>query len=265
MLNDPTRNAQSANEAVATNGGEYAICLKNVKFGWSKDETLILDIPFFALRRGERLFIFGASGSGKSTLLSLIAGVLLPLSGAIEVDGAALNALSGSKRDRFRGDRIGYIFQQFNLISYLSVIDNVLIPCRLSPLRSQRAKQRFGGIQEAAKTLLERLDLAPSLWGKEVSRLSVGQQQRVAAARALIGSPPVLIADEPTSSLDANRREDFLDLLLQACAQSGCALLFVSHDHALRAAFDRVARLESGTLTIDNDGANSSSITQECL
>ncbi|MDR2151465.1 MAG: ABC transporter ATP-binding protein [Helicobacteraceae bacterium] len=227
-----------------SNNDEYAVRLENVKFGRSENEDLILDIPFFSLKRGERVFISGPSGCGKSTLLSLIAGILTPKEGAIAVCGERINALSGAKRDRFRGDQIGYIFQRFNLISYLSIIENALIPCRLSRLRRDRAVKRHANEIAAAKELLERLDLAPSLWNKPVSRLSVGQQQRVAAARALIGSPPLLIADEPTSSLDENRREYFLRLLLQACADDGASLLFVSHDRTLAKEFDRAELFE---------------------
>ncbi|MDR1976781.1 MAG: ABC transporter ATP-binding protein [Campylobacteraceae bacterium] len=231
-------------ETLSCGEGKNVVCLKGVKFAYKKDEQAVIDIPFFALKRGERVFIYGDSGGGKSTLLSLIAGVLQPQEGEIEVDGVRLNDLSGAKRDSFRGDRIGYIFQQFNLIPYLSVIDNALIPCRLSRVRRDRAKRGFGDIREAAKNLLLRLDLAPTLWDRQASRLSVGQQQRVAAARALIGSPPILIADEPTSSLDKQRREYFLKLLLQACEESGSTLIFVSHDHDLAKNFDRAEALD---------------------
>ncbi|MDR1451214.1 MAG: ABC transporter ATP-binding protein [Helicobacteraceae bacterium] len=222
---------------------EYDVYLQDVKFGWSKSET-ILDVPLFALKRGERVFISGPSGCGKSTLLSLIAGVLTPQEGAITLNGERIDKLSGAKRDRFRGDRIGFIFQRFNLVAYLSIIDNVLIPCRFSRSRRDRARQCFGDETKAARELLTRLDLSPALWDRQISRLSMGQQQRVAAARALIGSPPVLIADEPTSSLDANRREYFLRLLSQACEEAGSSLLFASHDQGLAGLFDRAERFE---------------------
>ncbi|MDR2033284.1 MAG: ABC transporter ATP-binding protein [Helicobacteraceae bacterium] len=224
--------------------GKNAVCLKGIKFAYKKGEQAVLDIPFFAIERGSRVFIHGASGGGKSTLLSLIAGVLQPQEGEVEVEGVCLNDFSGAKRDSFRGDKIGYIFQQFNLIPYLSVIDNALIPCRLSRVRRDRARESFGDIKEAAKNLLSYLDLAPELWDRQAARLSVGQQQRVAAARALIGSPPILIADEPTSSLDEQRREYFLKLLLKACEESGQSLIFVSHDRSLATNFDRVEALD---------------------
>ncbi|MDR2639055.1 MAG: ATP-binding cassette domain-containing protein [Helicobacteraceae bacterium] len=235
--------AQPLNQA-QSKPAEYAARLSGVKFGWAGKET-ILDIPSFAIKRGERVFVSGPSGCGKSTLLSLIAGILTPNEGAIEIIGLRIDKLSGARRDCVRGDLIGYIFQRFNLISYLSIIENTLIPCRLSRFRRDRARDQAQDEVEAAKALLTRLDLAPSLWGEPVSRLSVGQQQRVAAARALIGAPPLLIADEPTSSLDENRRGYFLRLLSQACKETGSSLLFVSHDRTLEGEFDRAIAFES--------------------
>ncbi|MES1162446.1 MAG: ATP-binding cassette domain-containing protein, partial [Rhizobacter sp.] len=135
----------------------------------------------------------------------------------------------------FRADHVGYIFQQFNLLPYLSVIDNVLLPCRFSALRAQRA----GVPHRAAESLLARVGLAQALWSRPAAQLSVGQQQRVAAARALIGTPELVIADEPTSALDAPLRDGFMDLLLGECRAAGSTLVFVSHDERLAARFDR--------------------------
>ncbi|MDR2124423.1 MAG: ABC transporter ATP-binding protein [Desulfovibrio sp.] len=214
-----------------------AVLLQNLVFRWPGRLRPVLDIPAFTARRGEQVFIAGPSGSGKSTLLGLVSGILVPSEGSVFVNGVRLNELGGARRDAFRGDHIGVVFQQFNLIPYLSVIENVLIPCRFSPLRSARAAAQAGSPLSAARTLLERLDMPPGLWNRTARQLSVGQQQRTAAARALIGSPSVLIADEPTSSLDAARRAGFLRLLLGECAASGATLLFVSHDPALAEAF----------------------------
>lgn len=214
-----------------------AVSLNNLIFRWSGQQKIILDIPNFEVAAGEHIFIEGPSGSGKSTLLGLIAGILSPSIGTVTVNGIGLNNLSLSKRDIFRGDYIGCIFQQFNLIPYLSVMENVLIPCHLSRIRHQQAKQQASDPHAAARMLLERLDLSPDLWCKTVSQLSVGQQQRVAAARALIGKPSIVIADEPTSSLDANRRKAFLSLLLKECKETGSTLFFVSHDQALAEEF----------------------------
>ena len=184
------------------------------------------------------MFLFGPSGGGKSTLLGLLAGVLLPRTGSVSLLGTRWSDLSGARRDAFRADHLGYIFQQFNLLPYLSVLDNVLLPCRFSALRRDRATQDGGSPGAAARDLLPRVGLADSLWTRPAAQLSVGQQQRVAAARALIGRPEVVIADEPTSALDAALRDSFMDLLLDACRASGGTLVFVSHDERLAARFD---------------------------
>lgn len=214
-----------------------AILLEQLRFRWQRQASLCLDIPTLDIQAGERVFLYGPSGSGKSTLLGLLGAVHQPESGRIEVLGQDLARLSGSGRDRFRVDHIGFIFQQFNLIPYLPVLDNVLLPCRFSARRRARAGQDHG--RQEARRLLEALGLEGELLGRQASQLSVGQQQRVAAARALIGGPELIIADEPTSALDADRQDDFLELLLQECAAQGTTLLFVSHDHRLAPHFTR--------------------------
>lgn len=220
-----------------------ALLLESVAFSWPGQRNETLRIPYMAVLKGEHVFISGPSGSGKSTLLSLVAGILRPSYGEILVNGVRITSLSGMARDAFRGDAIGFIFQQFNLVPYLSVLDNVLIPCRLSAARHRAAVERHTTAENAAVHLLERLGLEPNLWKSRADRLSVGQQQRVAAARALIGSPPLLIADEPTSALDADLRQDFLHLLQRECAESEAALLFVSHDQTLAGKFSRQIKL----------------------
>lgn len=239
--------AAQASSGAGTAGEEAgivpAIILENIVFRWAGQRRTVLDIPSFSLQPGQHVFISGPGGSGKSTLLGLIAGILSPTSGTVTVDGVRLNGLSGARRDRFRGDHIGFIFQQFNLIPYLSILENVLIPCRFSSLRHKRTCGQTGTPATEAEMLLQRLDLAPSLWDRPVNRLSVGQQQRVAAARALIGRPPLLIADEPTSSLDTDRRKAFLRLLLGACRAAGITLLFVSHNQSLAEDFTAVVDL----------------------
>jgi putative ABC transport system ATP-binding protein len=152
--------------------------------------------------------------------------------------------MSPAQRDRFRADHIGYIFQQFNLLPYLSVLRNVLLPCRLSRRRAARARATAGEVP-GAQDLLARLGIGPALWDRPAAALSVGQQQRVAAARALIGRPELVIADEPTSALDAGRRDDFMSLLLGACAQAGGTLVFVSHDDRLAGHFGRSIELDA--------------------
>ena len=177
-------------------------------------------------------------------MLSLFAGVITPQKGDIQVLGQSLKNLNSAERDQFRADHIGFIFQLFNLIPYLSMIENVTLPCRFSPVRRQKAEQSGGSSKAEALRLLQHLNLDdPQLLHRPVTELSVGQQQRVAAARALIGSPDILIADEPTSSLDSDLREQFINLLFQECRNSGTTLIFVSHDSSLAKLFSRSVRL----------------------
>ncbi len=216
-----------------------AIDIQDLHFRWHKHAELTLKIPALTIHRGEKVFIQGASGSGKTTLLSLIGGVLLSESGQLCVLNQEIHALRAAQRDAFRAEHIGFIFQMFNLLPYLSVLDNVLLPCRFSARRKQKALSNSSSLENEAIRLLEHLDIESSQWHAPITSLSVGQQQRVAAARALIGSPELVIADEPTSALDADRRDRFLQLLQNECAQQDSTLIFVSHDNALQAYFDR--------------------------
>ena len=224
---------------------ENIISLDTLHFTWPGHPAPLLDIASFGVARGERLFVRGASGSGKSTLLGLIAGVLTPRSGAIGVLGQRLNDMTAAERDHFRAHHFGIIFQQFNLIPYLSVIENVTLPCQFSDRRRRNAISRSGNPGDEALRLLAHLDMADTtVVNKPVTELSVGQQQRVAAARALIGSPEILIADEPTSSMDADRRAAFIELLFRECDETGSTLLFVSHDQSLQEPFDRAVEFD---------------------
>jgi putative ABC transport system ATP-binding protein len=220
---------------------EAVIELSDVRFAWSAAAPDVIDIDRLRVDRGERVFLRGPSGSGKSSLLSLLSGVLVPRQGSMRVLGTETAGMSGAARDRFRADHIGFIFQLFNLIPYLSVLENVCLPCGFSERRRERAIIASGSVEAEAVRLLGHLDMADApLLNRAVTALSVGQQQRVAAARALIGAPELVIADEPTSSLDEDRRSAFLELLFSECAQSGSTLVFVSHDAALGSRFDRV-------------------------
>ena len=205
--------------------------------------TPILKIANFTLAKGEKLFLKGASGSGKSTLLQLIAGVLVPTKGEITVLDQPISRLSSGKRDQFRADHLGFVFQLFNLLGFLNVVDNVLLPCRFSKLRTQRALTQGASLTQAASQLLAALGLPSAVREQAVSRLSVGQQQRVALARALLGAPGLIICDEPTSAIDVEHRERFMQLLLAQVERSGAALLFVSHDPGLERYFDRTVHL----------------------
>ena len=214
---------------------EPLVELSGVRFRWPRAGEDSLDVPHFALARGEHVFVRGPSGSGKSTLLSLIAGILTAGEGHVRFMGRDWSQLSGARRDGYRADHIGYVFQQFNLLPYLSVMDNALLGCRFSALRAQRA----GDARREAGRLLERAGLPAGLWSRKATELSVGQQQRVAAVRALLGRPELVIADEPTSALDEDLRDAFMRVLTEDCREAGSALVFVSHDPRLAAGFDR--------------------------
>ena len=181
----------------------------------------------------------GESGSGKSTLLSLICGTILPDAGTLKVMGQDLKALSAGARDRFRAEHIGVIFQQFNLLPFASVGDNIVLPLQFAPSRKARVADPY----RRAEALCEKLGLPDGVLAMKAGTLSVGQQQRVAVSRALIGEPPVIIADEPTSALDETSRDAFLDLMFDQVRQQGATLLMVSHDPRLGHRFDRVLEM----------------------
>jgi putative ABC transport system ATP-binding protein len=213
--------------------------LRDVRFAYRRGPD-VLDLAELRVERGERLFLHGPSGSGKTTLLGLLAGVLAPRSGSVTVLGTPLGSLSGGLRDRFRAEHLGYVFQMFNLIPYLSVRENIVLPCRLSSRRRARLAGR--DLTAEAATLAARLEI-DGLLDSPVTELSVGQQQRVAVARALIGAPELVVCDEPTSALDTDRRDRFLELLFARCEEAGSALVFVSHDLALAPRFGRTVAL----------------------
>jgi len=203
------------------------------------------------------LVLTGPSGTGKSTLLNLICGVVSADEGAVEVLGTDLGSLSRGGRDRFRAEHVGVVFQMFNLVPYLSIIDNVLLPLRFAPERARRTR-RSGGEEAEARRLLAALALDPALHPRPVTELSVGQQQRVAAARALVGGPELLIADEPTSALDQDRQAAFLSLLFGELERIGATLIMVSHDIRLATQFDEVVRLDAVATVSDGAGERSS-------
>lgn len=223
-----------------------ALKLDAVSFTWKGETEPVIDIQSLAIEKGERVFLCGPSGSGKTTLLSLIAAIVKPQQGAVWVDGVQVDRLSGAARDSFRADHIGLVFQQFNLLPFLSIQENVQLPCRFSATRRQRAQADGSSLNEEATRLLSAMKLGRAeLHRRSVMKLSVGQQQRVAVARALIGRPALVIADEPTSALDAETRHAFLDLLFNEVDKAGSSLLFVSHDSALASSFDRRIDLQS--------------------
>lgn len=218
----------------------------DLSFRWRPRDPDVLAIDALEVRAGERVFIEGPSGSGKTTLLNLLAGVLKPSAGRLLVLGQDLSGLPVRRRDSFRSDHIGFVFQSFNLMPYLSLIENVLLACRFSPRRRERIAASGRTPEEEARRLLGHLGLdAHDLAGRGVNQLSTGQQQRVAVARALIGQPELIICDEPTSALDADAREAFLTLLRAETEAAGASLIFVSHDRALAPGFDRTIALQA--------------------
>jgi len=221
---------------------QTVIKLDQLKFRWPNQIADTIEIDELQLEAGEHLFVRGASGSGKTTLLNLLAGIHKPTNGKVELLGQNLASLSVSQRDQFRADHMGVVFQQFNLLPYLTTLENVTLSCAFSKRKQLRASESSEVIT-TAKNLLSGLNLSEELHKAPVSELSVGQQQRVAVARALIGRPEIVIADEPTSALDADNRDRFLDLLFQEVDAQACTLIFVSHDPQIAKRFERSIEL----------------------
>lgn len=215
-----------------------ALRLEGVRYAWP-GQVQGLAIDRLELARGQSLFVGGPSGVGKSTLLGLLSGVLLPDAGACWVLGEPLHQRSARARDAFRGEHLGVIFQQFNLLPYLSLWDNVLLPTRLYASRAKAAERLAGSARAQAESLLSGLGLAATLWQQPAHRLSVGQQQRAAVARALMGDPALVLADEPTSALDEVNRQAFLEVLLRLGRSQSASVVMVSHDHRMAQHFDQ--------------------------
>ncbi|WP_417258967.1 ABC transporter ATP-binding protein [Celeribacter sp.] len=216
------------------------LTLSDVAYRWAGRKGFSLSVPDLCVAKCESVLLLGESGSGKSTLLSLICGTIQPDQGRIDIAGTDISALSGGARDKLRAEYIGVIFQQFNLLPFGSVLDNILLPLRFAPAR----RKRTGDAAAQATQLCTALGLPEGVTQAKATALSVGQQQRVAVARALIGHPPLIIADEPTSALDANSQTAFLDLLFAQTAAHDTSLLMVSHDPRLGDRFDRVIRMD---------------------
>ncbi len=215
------------------------INLKDLTYRWKSQSKNTLEIAELSVSKGEHVFLRGESGSGKTTLLNLLAGIIAPEAGEMQLLEQPIHAMKPSQRDRFRADHMGVIFQQFNLLPYLSTLENVMLPCHFSSLRKQRA----GDLKEQSIALLEHLKLDAELRKKPVTELSVGQQQRVAVARALIGQPEIILADEPTSALDTRTRDSFLKLLFDQADAQNSTVVFVSHDPYIAELFPRVIEL----------------------
>jgi putative ABC transport system ATP-binding protein len=193
----------------------------------------VINIAEWSVEKGESIFLHGPSGAGKSTLLNLLGGVLVPQQGEVEILGQNLSQLSAKQRDQFRAKHLGYVFQQFNLIPYLSAIDNIKLAAFFAKFNNQHSVEQ----------MLDRLHIDSSLFHCPTSQLSLGQQQRVAIARALVNQPEVLIVDEPTSSLDAANSNAFIELLMQTVSETKTSLIFVSHDLSLAEHFSRIENI----------------------
>lgn len=209
-----------------------AIELRDVthRYDNSSSERADLYVNQWSVKVGQQVFLYGDSGTGKSTLLNLLSGMLTPKQGSIKLFGNDIGAMSPSKRDRFRAENIGVVFQQFNLIPYLSVAKNIEIAVYL-------AKRQKSLDTESIAELMSALNLPQVILNTPVSSLSVGQQQRVAIMRAFINSPQLLLIDEPTSALDNSAKEGFMTLLLEMCHAHNTTMVFVSHDSGLESYF----------------------------
>lgn len=216
------------------------IDLQKVEFRYSSAKKLTLNINHFSLDQGEKVFIYGPSGCGKTTFLEVLSGVLVPQKGSLTILNKNIVQLSPKQRDEFRAAHIGYIFQSFNLIPYLNIFENITLPLYLSAHR--RLQVPHSKEKEEAKKICASLGILEFL-DKPVNELSVGQQQRVAVARALLGKPELILADEPTSSLDQDHREKFIELLFSVANEHRTSILFVSHDRSLQSLFDRSVSL----------------------
>ena len=206
--------------------------VNNVTFGYRVGGFRI-DIPNLVVKTGEKVAVIGPSGCGKTTLLHLLAGVLVPSAGRIAVDGTDVSALSREDRQDYRALRMGMVFQEFELLAYLDVIDNVLLPYRISPVLTLDDEAR-----ERAKALVQEVGLD----GKQrryPRHLSQGERQRIAVCRALVTRPAILLGDEPTGNLDPDNRDHIMDTLWRYSDETEAPLVVVTHDHELLGRFDR--------------------------
>ncbi len=211
------------------------IRIQNLEFRYGDGpDDFRLEIPDLAVDAGTTTAFIGPSGSGKTTLLNLIAGIVLPARGRVETGGVEVSALADPQRRRFRVSSIGLVFQEFELLEYLTVLENILLPYRIHP-----ALVLDAGVRERARALADRVGVGDKLT-RYPRRLSQGERQRVAVCRAVLTGPPLLLTDEPTGNLDPANRERVLDILFDYVEESGTTLVSVTHDHEILARFQRV-------------------------
>jgi putative ABC transport system ATP-binding protein len=209
-----------------------AILMSKVMYRYPKSTAAALNIDDWRVKPGEQVFIYGRSGTGKSTLLNLLAGILTTKEGSITILGQALSELSARQRDSFRARHIGMVFQQFNLVPHLSVMENIQLAAYFAGTNDELVQQR-------CQVLFEGLSLELNLINRRADTLSIGQQQRVAIARALINHPKLLIVDEPTSALDNEAKAGFITMLMSLVKKEQTTLIFVSHDETLMPFFSQ--------------------------
>jgi ABC-type lipoprotein export system ATPase subunit len=207
--------------------------LEDLEFRYGEGDFR-LRIPELTVERGSRVAVVGPSGSGKTTFLHLVAGIAMPRSGRVVTGGTEVTALDDAARRAFRIRNIGLVFQEFELLEYLSVLDNILLPYRIDPVLRVDA-----AVRERAARLAERVGIADKL-GRFATRLSQGEKQRVAVCRALLVGPELLLADEPTGNLDPANKGRVLDILVDHAEESGATLVLVTHDRDLLGRFQRV-------------------------
>ena len=214
-------------------GAAAMLCVRDLRFRY-REGDFTLAVPELRVQPGETVAVIGPSGSGKTTLLNLIAGIATPEQGTVAVGDLELCGLDDGARRDFRIRHVGLVFQEFELIEYLSVFDNILLPYRINPsLRLEPA------VRERARELAQRVGIG-DLLGRFVGRLSQGERQRAAVCRALVTEPWLLLADEPTGNLDPANKGRVLDILFEYAREAGATLLAVTHDHDLLGRFARV-------------------------
>lgn len=223
--------------------------LKDIKKSYAQpngETTPILDVPSYQVASGEQAILIGPSGCGKTTLLHVIAGITRADSGTVEIDKVNMTRFSESGRDKIRADKLGYVFQTFNLLPGFSALENVLLGMTFASKKVSTQR---------AKDLLDRVGLSHRM-GNRPTALSVGEQQRVAVARALVNRPKVLLADEPTANVDPNNQQQMVELIRDRCEEEDIALIIVTHSMEVASQFDRVDRLDELNRVVSKARAN---------
>ena len=224
------------------NSNNNTLEIKNLFFEWKEKKNFQLNLKKLKLEKRKKVLVLGESGSGKSTLLNIISGIIKPCSGIIKINQTNITELQPKKKDYFRASNIGVIFQQFNLLEYISPINNILLPCYFTGFKKKSYKYFY----EKAFHLADKLGIKKNILTQNKSKeLSVGQKQRIAIIRAIINTPKLILADEPTSALDNKNKIKFIELLFEVCEQEKTTLLMVSHDTSLVKYFDDNYLLES--------------------